>query len=247
MIVPENMGARGLAHGLAIEFNTFSFIARCSRTGAIGVVTSTNEMAVGSRVPHVKTGAGAVATQALTDPRLGPMGLDFLAQGTPAEDTLKALVETDPHIESRQLAVVDAQGRAAARTGANNSDWKGHHIGDGFVSMGNRLTSGDVVDAMAASFTSTESMALEARLMLAIEAGRDAGGQHGGQRSAALLVCHELDYPIVDLRADEYDDPAAELRRLFDLYEPRIPYYRVRAADPTVGPFYLWREKNLAE
>jgi uncharacterized Ntn-hydrolase superfamily protein len=111
--------------------------------------------------------------------------------------------------------------------------------------MGNRLTSGDVVEAMTASFTGSEDFALEARLMLAIEAGRDAGGQHGGQRSAAILVYQDMDYPIVDLRADDYDDPAAELRRLFDLYEPRIPYYRVRAADPTIGPFYLWKEKNL--
>jgi len=233
--------------GLAIEFNTFSFIGRCRRTGALGVVTSTGEMAVGSRVPFVRTGIGAVATQALTDPRLGPMGLDLLARGTPAEAVLGALVDADPHIESRQLAVVDAQGRAAARTGANNSDWKGHHIGDGFVAMGNRLTSGDVVDAMTASFAGSEPLALEARLMRAIEAGRDAGGQHGGQRSAAILVCHELDYPIVDLRADDYDDPVAELRRLFDLYEPRIPYYRVRAADPTVGPFDLWRQQNQPE
>ena len=232
-------------NGFAIEFNTFSFIARCSRTGALGVVTSTGEMAVGSRVPHVKKDAGAVATQALTDPRLGPMGLELLAKGTPAEDVLNALVDADPHIESRQLAVVDSQGRATARTGANNNDWKGHHIGDGFVSMGNRLTSGDVVEAMTASFTGSEDIALEARLMLAIEAGRDAGGQHGGQRSAAILVYQDMDYPIVDLRADDYDDPAAELRRLFDLYEPRIPYYRVRAADPTIGPFYLWKEKNL--
>mgnify|MGYP002640763030 CR=1 FL=1 len=241
MIAPVNKGS----NGFAIEFNTFSIVGRCGRTGALGVATSTGEMAVGSRVPFVKTGVGAVATQALTDPRLGPMGLDLLARGTSAEETLKALIEADPHIEARQLAVVDAQGRAAARTGANNSDWKGHHIGDGFVAMGNRLTSGGVVDAMTDSFTGSESQALEARLMLAIEAGRDAGGQHGGQRSAAILVCHDLDYPIVDLRADDDDDPAAELRRLFDLYEPRIPYYRVRAADPSIGPFSQWREKNL--
>jgi uncharacterized Ntn-hydrolase superfamily protein len=111
MIAPENTPS----NGLAIEFNTFSFIGRCNRTGAIGVVTSTNEMAVGSRVPHVKTGVGAVATQALTDPRLGPMGLDLLAKGTSAEETLSALVDADPHIESRQLAVIDAQGGGAHR------------------------------------------------------------------------------------------------------------------------------------
>ena len=80
--------------------------------------------------------------------------------------------------------------------------------------------------------------------MLSIEAGRDAGGQHGGQRSAALFVFDNLDYPLVDLRADEYDEPVDELRRLYDLYVLRIPYYRRRAADPTIGPFSTWQENQ---
>lgn len=229
---------------LAIEFNTFTILGRCARTGALGVATSTGEMAVGSRVPFVKTGVGAVATQALTDPRHGPIGLSLLGEGHAPESVVEQLAASDPHIEARQIAVVDAQGRTAARTGSENRDWKGHHEGDGFVAMGNRLTSAATVEAMVASFTSSAGEALEERLVRAIEAGRDAGGQHGGQRSAAIKVCDELDYPIVDLRADDYDDPAAELRRLFDTYAPRIPYYRVRAADPSIGPFYLWKEKQ---
>jgi uncharacterized Ntn-hydrolase superfamily protein len=233
--------------GLAIEFNTFSIVARCARTGALGVATTTGEMAVGSRVPFVKTAIGAVATQALTDPRLGPLGLERLAAGDSAADAIGAMTEADAYIESRQIAVVDSNGGAAARTGAKNSDWKGHHIGDGFVAMGNRLTSNKVVDAMAESFTGDATLALEARLMRAIEAGRDAGGQIGGQRSAAILVHHDLDYATVDLRADDYDDPVAELRRLFDLYEPRIPYYRVRAADPSIGPFRDWRPETKTD
>jgi uncharacterized Ntn-hydrolase superfamily protein len=229
---------------LAIEFSTFTILGRCARTGALGVATATNEMAVGSRVPHVMTDVGAVATQALTDPRHGFRGLELLGKGLSPADVLARLVESDPHIEARQIAVVDAQGRTAVRTGSGNSDWKGHHEGDGFVAMGNRLTSAKTVAAMVDSFTGSADQSLEARLMLAIEAGRDAGGQHGGQRSAAIKVCDELEYPIVDLRADDYDDPIAELRRLFDAYAPRIPYYRVRAADPTIGPFYLWKEKQ---
>jgi len=229
---------------LAIEFNTFTILGRCARTGALGVATSTGEMAVGSRVPFVKAGVGAVATQALTDPRHGARGIVLLESGHPAAEVLEALAAADPHIEARQLAVVDAAGRVAARTGANNSDWKGHQAGDGFVAMGNRLTGEAVVTAMAAAFVESAALALEERLMLGIEAGRDTGGQHGGQRSAALLVCDELDYPIVDLRADDYDEPVAELRRLFDTYAPRIPYYRVRAADPSIGPFSEWQKKQ---
>ncbi len=229
---------------LAIEFNTFTIVGRCARTGALGVATSTGEMAVGSRVPFVKTGIGAVATQALTDPRHGPMGLSLLEEGLAPDAVVERLAASDPHIEARQIAVIDAAGRTAARTGSGNRDWKGHHEGDGFVAMGNRLTSAATVEAMVASFLSSAEEALEERLVRAIEAGRDAGGQHGGQRSAAIKVCDELDYPIVDLRADDYDDPAAELRRLFDTYAPRIPYYRVRAADPSIGPFYLWKENQ---
>lgn len=229
---------------LAFEFSTFTILGRCARTGALGVATATNEMAVGSRVPHVRTDVGAVATQALTDPRHGYRGLELLQEGFAPAEVLSRLVDSDPHIESRQIAVVDAQGRTAARTGSGNSDWKGHHEGDGFVAMGNRLTSEKTVTAMVDSFTASTDEPLEARLVRAIEAGRDAGGQQGGQNSAALMVCDALEYPIVDLRADLYDDPIAELRRLFDAYAPRIPYYRVRAADPTIGPFYLWKEKQ---
>ncbi len=230
--------------GLAIEFNTFTILGRCKRTGALGVATSTGEMAVGSRVPFVRTGVGAVATQALTDPRHGPKGIALLEEGLSAADVVERLSASDPHIEARQIAVVDSQGRTAARTGGENRDWKGHHEGDQFIAMGNRLTSAATVDAMVAAFGGSADEALEDRLLRAIEAGRDAGGQHGGQRSAAIKVCDDLDYPIVDLRADDYDEPVAELRRLFDTYKPRIPYYRVRAADPSIGPFYLWKEQQ---
>jgi uncharacterized Ntn-hydrolase superfamily protein len=230
--------------GFAIEFNTFTILGRCPKSGALGVATSTGEMAVGSRVPFVKSAVGAVATQALTDPRLGPKGIDWLEEGVSAADVLERLAASDPYIEARQIGVVDAQGRTAARTGSENRDWKGHYEGDQFIAMGNRLTSRATVDAMVEAYRNNAEEALEERLMLAIEAGRDAGGQHGGQRSAAIKVCEDLDYPIVDLRADDYDDPAAELRRLFDTYKPRIPYYRVRAADPSIGPFYLWKEKQ---
>ena len=230
--------------GFAIEFNTFTILGRCPKSGALGVATSTGEMAVGSRVPFVKSAVGAVATQALTDPRLGPKGIDWLEEGVSAADVLERLAASDPYIEARQIGVVDAQGRTAARTGSENRDWKGHYEGDQFIAMGNRLTSSATVDAMVEAYRNNAEEALEERLMLAIEAGRDAGGQHGGQRSAAIKVCEDLDYPIVDLRADDYDDPAAELRRLFDTYKPRIPYYRVRAADPSIGPFFLWKEKQ---
>ncbi|PPR59613.1 MAG: hypothetical protein CFH10_01847 [Alphaproteobacteria bacterium MarineAlpha4_Bin2] len=232
------------AQSLAIEFNTFTILGRCARTGALGIVTATGEMAVGSRVPFVEDGVGAVATQALTDPRLGRKGLELLKEGQSATEALDSLAKFDPHIEARQLGIVDNKGDAAARTGSGNSDWKGHIIGDGFVSMGNRLITKTVVTAMAECFCGAADEPIWERLLLSIEAGRDAGGQHGGQRSAAIYVCDNLDYPLVDLRADDYDEPVDELRRLYDLYTPRIPYYRRRAADPSIGPFSEWQESQ---
>ena len=116
---------------LLIDFNTFTILGRCNRTGALGVVTATGEMAVGSRVPFVQDNLGAIATQALTDPRLGTMGLKLLSEGKNSSEVLDALIGLDPHIEARQVGIVDSHGNTAARTGAKNSDWKGHKCGNG--------------------------------------------------------------------------------------------------------------------
>lgn len=225
---------------MLIEFNTFTITARCPRTGALGVCMATSEMAVGSRVPHVRSRVGAVATQAMTDPRLGPLGMELLQLGYSATKVLKELAESDPAIENRQLAVVDADGNAAARTGRENRDWKGHHIGDGFVAMGNMLRGKAVVDAIAGAFEDSLEEPLHERMMRAIEAGRDAGGQPNGQRSAAMLLCEDQRFPIVNLRADEHVEPIGELRRLLDLYTPLLPYYRARAANPNLGTYDEW-------
>ncbi len=225
---------------MLIEFNTFTITARCPRTGALGVCMATGEMAVGSRVPHVRSRVGAVATQAMTDPRLGPLGLELLQLGYSAKKVLAELADSDPGIEGRQLAVVDADGNAAARTGADNRDWKGHHVGSGYVAMGNRIVGEAVVTAIARAFEDSADQPLHERLMRGIEAGRDAGGQPDGQRSAAMLICEDQRFPIVNLRADEHGEPVGELRRLLDLYTPLLPYYRARAANPNLGTYDEW-------
>ncbi len=228
---------------------TFTLIARCPRSGAFGIATATGEMAVGSRVPFARAGVGAVATQALTNPTLGPRGLDMLADGRDAETVLAALAASDPHIERRQLAVVDAAGRCAARTGSGNMDWKGHHVGDGFVAMGNKLVSERVVSAMAEAFAASEAAPLPDRLCRALEAGRDAGGQPDGQQSAAMLVYDDRSFPAVDLRVDRHVEPVGELRKILDAYMPLIPYYKARADDPSVGPWNEWlaRQQRTGE
>lgn len=224
-----------------IEFSTFSITARCPRTGRFGVAITTHAMAVTSRCPWVKSGVGAVTTQASTDPRLGPLGLRLLEMGFSAGKVLRELEASDPYIEHRQLAVVDRDGRAAARTGRENRDWAGHHVGDGFVAMGNALISERTCAAMVEAFQASTVEDLAERLLRAIEAGRDAGGQHDGQRSAGLIVYDREVFPRVDLRVDLHAEPVGELRRIFDEYRPLTDYYTLRAANPTIGREADWR------
>ena len=177
---------------------------------------------------------------AIADERLGPMALRLLDLGYKAPGAIEALVQMDAYPEYRQLAIVDDDGHAAARTGTQNKDWSGHRTGDGYVVLGNYLTSERTIDAMEAAFLADPDEDLEERLLRAIEAGRDAGGQVGGQRSAALLVYDEKDFSRVNLRADLHDEPVAELRRIFDIYRPAIPYYDQRQVDPRVPGLDEW-------
>ena len=154
-----------------IEFNTFSITGRCSRTGMLGIAITTSDITVGSRCPYVKSSVGAVATQASTDPGLGPFALNLLQLGYSASGALQQLEASDPHIERRQLAIVDHNGNAAARTGAMNNQWAGHITGKDHVTMGNGLVGEGVVKEMADVFMHTPEMDLEERLLRSLEAG----------------------------------------------------------------------------
>lgn len=219
---------------------TFTIIGRCARTGMLGVGMATNAFAAGVRVPFVQRRLGAIAIMAMADERLGPMGLRLLEMGYHAQGVIDLLVVSDAYPEYRQLGVVDDDGHAAARTGAENTDWAGHRTGDGYVVLGNALVGEQVIDAMEHAFLDDPDDDLEERLMCAIEAGRDAGGQPNGQRSAALLVFEDKSFSRVDLRVDIHDAPEAELRRVFDLYRPAIPYYNMRQVDPRVQGLDAW-------
>src|SRR5215475_9153535 len=225
-------GGKAMLGPFGEEFSTFAISARCPDTGKYGVAISTRPIGVGSRCPFVKPGVGVVVTMAVTDPRLGPLGLRLLALGYSARRTLDEIAASDPHIEYRQVSVIDRDGNAVARTGKENHDWSGHFCEPNMVAMGNGMTSERTASAMAETFRKTRDDDLEARLMSALEAGRDAGGQHGGQHSAALVVYRAHEYPLVDLRVDEHAEPIGELRRVFDLYRPQIEYYETRPWQP---------------
>ena len=217
-----------------IDFHTFSIIGRCRRTGALGVGITTRSLAVASRCPYVQANVGAVATQASTDPRLGRLALRLLEQGFSAPKVLEEVAASDPYIEHRQIGIVDRDGNSAARTGNQNKDWAGHVTGRDYVAMGNVLLGQHVAEAIARGFEESADEVLEERLLRAIEAGRDAGGQHGGQRSSGLVVFDREVFSRTDLRVDLHDEPVGELRRVYDAYAPLMEYFTLRAADPTI-------------
>lgn len=223
-----------------VEFHTFTVIGRCRRTGRLGIATATRSLAVGARVPHVRPHLGAVAIMAIADARLGHTALRLLETGLKAPAVIDALVTADPYAEYRQLGVVDDDGFGAARTGTMNRAWAGHHVGEGYVVLGNVLVGEHVLEAMETTFTADPAEDLEERLLRSLEAGRDAGGQHGGQRSAALLVFDSKPFAHVDLRVDVHHEPVGELRRVFDVYRPAIPYYNLRQVDARVPPLDDW-------
>lgn len=193
-----------------------------------GVAVASKFLAVGAAVPWVRAGAGAIATQALANLSYGPDGLDLLAAGTDAAGVVARLTAADEGRDDRQLGVVDASGRAATFTGSACFDWAGGIAEDGFCCQGNILTGPDVVDAMAAAFRSTRGE-LAVRLLAALKAGDDSGGDRRGRQSAALYVAREgggygggVDR-AVDLRVDDHPTPVDELARLWRIHSLLFP------------------------
>ncbi|MFO1266646.1 MAG: DUF1028 domain-containing protein [Rubrivivax sp.] len=224
---------------------TFSVVAHCRESGQFGVAIATYSPNVGARCPLVVPGRGAAAVQAVANPELMQQARALIAQGLSAEKVIAELAAGDPYPEHRQLAVIDVYGRAAARTGQRNPAWCGHRVGEGVVCAGNVLAGPQVVDAMLAAFEADATLPLAERLVRAVEAGRDAGGQPEGQNSAALLLVDHWPYPLADLRVDLHDQPEAELRRLWDWWAPMVPYYARRAVDATVPRWWQWREEHV--
>jgi uncharacterized Ntn-hydrolase superfamily protein len=211
---------------------TFSLAARCSQTGAFGVVITTASIAVGARCPFVRGKVGAVLTQNRTDPRLGPNGLDLLASGMSADEALGDLVR-HAHVPGwRQLAVVDAKGRTAHFSGDSIVSRHGGAEGPNCVSIGNLLVSDALPQRMVDGYMAHPGESFEDRLIDSLVAGLEAGGETSPVRSAALLVAERFDFPETNLRVDDHDDPVRELRRLWKAYEPQRARYVLRVVDP---------------
>ncbi len=204
--------------------STFSIVARDPSTGELGIAVQSKFLAVGAMVPWAKAGIGAVATQAAANLHFGELGLELLARGYSARETLDALLALDEGREERQLGIVDANGNSAAFTGSRCHSWAGHINGENFSCQGNILVSSATVEALADTFQNSEGP-LADRLVLCLDRAQDAGGDRRGRQSAALLVVQEgasyggYNDVKIDLRVDDHPDPIKELRRLLDLHE----------------------------
>ena len=201
---------------------TFSIVARCPRTGQFGVAAATAMPAVGKLLSHAAAGAGAVATQAQVNPYLGLDGLALLRQGLSAKEVLERLKDTDPCMELRQCALIDAQGDSLCWTGDKCLPWAGSLSGEQFSVQGNRLVGPQVLDAVAEAFRHAEKRPLIERLIEALAAGDRCGGDRHGESSAVIYVVDQEEYPLWDIRVDHNLDPVAELRRLHKVFAREV-------------------------
>lgn len=215
---------------------TYSIVARCGRTGAFGGAVATSSLAVGNRCLHVRHGVGAFLSQHRTDPRLGEQGIDLLSEGRSAAEAMAA-VTAAPMIGWRQLAALDADGGAAVHHGDRLYSIATDAVGAHCVAIGNILANDRVTAAMAAAFEAAPEKPLERRLVDALAAGRDAGGEIlEPVRSAALRVTGADGMDRVDLRVDRAEEAAAALDELLTAYGDQEDLLRQVAFDPDAVP-----------
>lgn len=217
---------------------TFSIVARSADRHCFGVAIASSSPAVAARCAHGRAGVGAVATQNITDPRLGPLTLDALARGMGAAAAIAAAISTTPHGAFRQLLSIGRDGPPAIHSGSHALGVVGEAIGDDAASAGNLLARADVPATMLEAFGAAEGP-LARRLLAAMEAGLRRGGEAGPVHSAGLLVVRDVAWPIVDLRVDWTEgNPIAQLAEAYRVYEPQVEDYVRRALEPSAAPSF---------
>jgi len=217
---------------------TFSIVGRCAETGQLGIAISSSSIAVGARCPWLRPGVGAVATQNITLPALGPQVLDQLARGFSAAQALDKALTSNGYSQFRQLTAIDHLGQPAHFSGSETLGTHHALTGEQCVGAGNMLADRAVIETLVHTFESSGGQ-LADRLIAAMQAAVAAGGEAGPVHSAALVVVGELTWPIVDLRVDWADeDPIGKLAQLWADYNPQMQDYITRALDPTKAPRY---------
>lgn len=217
---------------------TFSIVARCAGTGMFGVAVASSSPAVAARCAYARAGVGAVASQNITDPTLGPKTLDLMALGASAPEAMAVLKATGAHIGYRQVLAVDAAGRTAIHSGANVLGTHAEARAGNVASGGNLLAGEGVPQAIVDGFLAASGH-LGDRLIAAMRAAVAAGGEEGPVHSAGLKLVDKVPWPVADLRVDWTEDcPIEALADLWDIYKPQLDAYVARALDPSTAPSY---------
>ena len=205
------------------RLSTFSIVAYDAAMNAWGIAVASKFPAVGAVVPWAEAGAGAVATQSYANTTFGPKGLELMSKGRSGQDVLKDLLANDEERELRQVGIVDAQGRSATFTGADCIEWAGGKTGENYCVQGNLLTGPEVIDQMASTFEGSKKD-LPERLLDALAAADQAGGDRRGKQSAAIYVVKPeggyagLNDRWIDYRVDDHEDPVPRLREILGLH-----------------------------
>jgi uncharacterized Ntn-hydrolase superfamily protein len=216
---------------------TFSIAARSADSGMFGIAIASSSPAVAARCAHARSGTGAVATQNITDPALGPRILGNLSRNQDAQSALDSALRSTPFAAFRQVVALGASGPAAIHTGERALGVVGSALGLNSAAAGNLLADTAVPGAMVQQFeTATGHFAH--RLLTALRAALVAGGEAGSIHSAGLLVVREVSWPIIDLRVDWHDDPIGALAGIWKVYEPQVDDYVGRALDPGAAPVF---------
>lgn len=217
---------------------TFSIVARCASSGLFGVAVSSSSPAVAARCAYARAGVGAVASQNVTDPRLGRRALDLMALGATAAEAVAVLRRTGGKMEYRQVLAVDAAGGAAIHSGPKALGTWAEAKGENVACGGNMLADAGIPQAMVDAFLGASGH-LGDRLIGAMRAALAAGGEAGPVHSAGLLLVREVEWPVADLRVDWTEAcPIAALSDLWSLYAPQLDAYVTRALDPAAAPSY---------
>lgn len=217
---------------------TFSLVARCAETGMFGVAIASSSPAVAARCAYTRAGVGAVASQNITDPILGPFALDLMQGGMTAPQAVAGLRDQGRFIEYRQVLAIDRHGNTAIHSGPNSLGIWTDAAGKDVLSAGNLLANDGVPQAIVDGFVSASGH-LGDRLIAAMRAGLAAGGEAGPIHSAGLQLCREVPWPVADLRCDWTDDcPIEAIATAWAVYKPQLDAYVQRALDPRVAPSY---------
>jgi len=221
---------------------TFSIIGRCESSGQIGIAISSSSPAVGARCPWLRAGAGAVSTQNITLPAYGSQLLDLLEQAISPEHALQQATKSEKYAQYRQIILMNTQGETAVFSGKETLGIHNTAQGKQCVAAGNLLKSLQVIPAMTAAFEQAQGH-LASRLLAAMTAALNEGGEAGPVHSAALSIVDctnpAVNWPIVDLRVDwAEENPIGELAKLWQIYQPQMQDYITRALNPAAAPSY---------